>query len=105
MPFISVALAALLAVRSPRSLRAFFERIPPRARGSREARIALLAPLLLPYSLFTPFMLDSLYPASAVIPGTGEVVNLVAHLVGMVLGYATTCLYVALARVPAAVSP
>ena len=104
MPFISVALAALLAVRSPRSLRAFFERIPPRARGRREARIALLALLLLPYSLFTPFMLDSLYPASAVIPGTGEVVNLVAHLVGMVLGYALTCLYVALARA-AAVSP
>jgi hypothetical protein len=47
---------------------------------------------------YAPFILDSLYPASAVMFGTGGIVNLVAHFVGIVAGYFLTCLYTALVR-------
>jgi hypothetical protein len=98
MPFVSTMLAVLLAVRSPRSLHKFLERIPPQVKQPKKTGMVLLGLLLLPYMFYAPFILDSLYPASAVMPGTGGIVNLVAHFVGMVAGYFLTCLYTALVR-------
>jgi membrane associated rhomboid family serine protease len=60
--------------------------------------MVFLGLLLLSYIFYALFILDSLYPASAVMPGTGGIVNLMAHFVGMVAGYFLTCLYTALAR-------
>jgi hypothetical protein len=87
MPLVSTLLAALLAIRSPRSLRRFLERVPPRVKQPWRTGMALLGLLLLPYLFFAPHILDSLYPASAVMREAGEVVNLVAHFVGMAAGY------------------
>jgi hypothetical protein len=98
MPFASTLLAVLLAVRGPRSLHKFLERIPPQVKQPRRTGMVLLGSLLFPYMFYASFILDSLYPASAVMPGTGGKVNLVAHFVGMVAGYSLTCLYTALAR-------
>jgi membrane associated rhomboid family serine protease len=98
MPFASTLLAVLLAVRGPRSLHKFLEKVPPQVKQPRRTGMVLLGLLFFPYMFYAPFILDSLYPASAVMSGTGGRVNLVAHIVGMVAGYFLTCLYTALAR-------
>jgi hypothetical protein len=61
--------------------------------------MVLLGLLLLPYMLYAPFILDSLYPASAVMPETGGIVNLVAHIVGMIAGCSLACLYIVFTRI------
>jgi hypothetical protein len=99
MPFASTMLAVLLAVRGPRSLHKFLERIPPQVKQPRRTGMVLLGLLLLPYMFYAPFILDSLYPASAVMPGTGGKVNIEAHFVGMVAGYSLECLYIVFTRI------
>jgi membrane associated rhomboid family serine protease len=98
MLFASTMLAVLLAVRSPRTLHKFLEKVPPQVKQPRRTGMVLLGLLLFPYMLYAPLILDSLYPASAVTPGTGGIVNLEAHFVGMVAGYLLTCLYTTLVR-------
>lgn len=98
MPFASTMLAVLLAVRSPRTLHKFLEKVPPQVKQPRRTGMVLLGLLLFPYMFYAPFILDSLYPASAVTPGTGGIVNLVAHFVGMVAGYSLACLYIVFTR-------
>ena len=98
MPFASTMLAVLLAVRGPRTLHKFLEKIPPQVKQPRRTGMVLLSLLLFPYMLYAPLILDSLYPASAVMPGTGGIVNLVAHFVGMVAGYSLACLYIVFTR-------
>jgi hypothetical protein len=93
-PLITPVLAFLLAVKSPRSLRAFFERIRSRVKE----HTAFFVLLFLPYLLFAPFMLDSLYPVSIAMQDAGRYANALAHFVSMVAGYASTCLFAALAR-------
>ena len=98
MPFASTMLAVLLAVRSPRTLHKFLEKLPSQVKQPRRTGMVLLGLLLLSYIFYALFILDSLYPASAVMPGIGGLVNFVAHFVGMVAGYFLTCLYTALVR-------
>jgi membrane associated rhomboid family serine protease len=60
--------------------------------------MVFLGLLLLSYIFYALFILDSLYPASAVMPGTGGKVNLVAHIVGMIAGCSLACLYIVFTR-------
>jgi len=99
MPFVSTMLAVLLAVRSSRTLHKFLEKVPPQVKQPRRTGMVLLGLLLLPYMLYAPFILYSLYPASAVMPGTGGKVNIEAHFVGMVAGYSLACLYIVFTRI------
>jgi len=98
-PLITPVLAFLLAVRSPRSLRVFFERIRSRVKEP----MAFLVLFFLPYLLFAPYMLDSLYPVSIAMQGAGGYANALAHFVSMVAGYASSCLFAALARAKEAI--
>ena len=61
--------------------------------------MVFLGVLLLPYIFYALFILDSLCSASAVMSGTGGIVNLVAHFVGMVAGYSLACLYIVFTRI------
>jgi hypothetical protein len=87
MPFLSSFLAVLLAVRGPRVQSEFAEKVRARVKAPGRAVGSILALLLLFYPLLAAFMLNSLYPVNILVCDKATS-NVVAHFVGMLVGFA-----------------